>query len=87
MQVTLVLAEALLEPSFEEISMDSLELPNVIYKDDDQKHKTIDLLSTLTNLLYLIRLDAANPALVESYVEQSEETLQTMLNHLAPNGV
>ena len=42
---------------------------------DDLAHDALDITDALSTLVYLLRLDAADPALVCSYANQLEERL------------
>jgi hypothetical protein len=54
------------------------EMPNVMFADDDQKHRAINTLNALQRLLYLIRLDASHSDRVLAYVTQSDALLSRM---------
>jgi len=41
-----------------------------------ESHRTTDTLEALQNLLYLIQLDAADPAQVKSYATQAERIVR-----------
>ena len=44
---------------------------------DPTNPQAVSTLDTLQNLLYLIRIDAANPELVRRYVDQAELVIKT----------
>jgi hypothetical protein len=51
-------------------------LPNLRLTPDIQKQEAISALDTLQNLMYLIRIDAADPGRVRSYVDQAEMVIK-----------
>ena len=65
--------------------MNSPDLPNVIHAGDEQRHKAVEILDALQNLLYLIRIDAERPAEVLAYADQTEDLLSAMHQHLLPS--
>jgi CheY-like chemotaxis protein len=58
--------------------MNTQDPPNVMLSDEDRKHQAVEIIDTLFNLLYLVRLDASEPAQVAAYAEQSEKLLLKM---------
>jgi hypothetical protein len=44
---------------------------------DIQSHRTADTLEALQTLLYLIQLDASDPAQVKSYAQEAERIVRT----------
>jgi hypothetical protein len=65
--------------------MDSPELPNLMFSSDDQKHQTIEKIDAIQNLLYLIRLDASDPASVRLYANQADRLLLEMQLQMMPD--
>jgi hypothetical protein len=53
-------------------------LPTPIFALEPQNHKTSNAIETLRNLMYLIRLDAADPDAVVNYVEHADAMLEQM---------
>ena len=66
--------------------MASPNLPNLMFLNDDQKHKTVEKIDILQNLLYLIRADANDPAQVTAYANQADRMLLEIQLQLLPNG-
>jgi hypothetical protein len=66
------------------MSMDSPGLPQVTFGDDEQKHRAIDTLNALQDLLYLIRLDAAHPDRVLAYVTESDSLISRLQRQMLP---
>jgi hypothetical protein len=65
--------------------MNSPDLPVVLFLSDDQKHKTAEKIDAIQNLLYLIRLDASDPAQVAAYAIQADRILLDMQLNLLPD--
>jgi hypothetical protein len=66
--------------------MSAPDLPNVMFLSDDQKHKTIEKIDAIQNLLYLIGLDAGDPAQVKIYAKQADMLLMQLQTELFPGG-
>lgn len=55
-----------------------------MFLSDDHKHKTIDKIEAIQNLLYLIRMDASDSAKVIAYANQAEKLLLAMQMQILP---
>jgi hypothetical protein len=55
--------------------MNSPNLPSVMFLSDDQRHRTVEKIDAIQNLLYLIRTDACDPAQVGVYASQADKLL------------
>ena len=64
--------------------MNSPSLPNLMFLSDDQKHQTIEKIEAIQNLLYLIRMDANDPAQVSVYADQASQLLLEMQQQMLP---
>jgi hypothetical protein len=64
--------------------MDYPNLPNILFLTDNQKHQTIEKIEALQNLLYLIGVDACDPAQVRVYAYQAERLLLEMQTLILP---
>lgn len=49
-----------------------------IFALEPQDHKAANAIEALRNLMYLIRLDAADPSSINGYVDQAESVLEQM---------
>jgi hypothetical protein len=63
--------------------MHSPALRPLLLTSDIKRQKAISALDALQNLMYLIRIDAADPARVRRYVEQAEMVLEEQESMLA----
>ena len=68
------------------LNMDHPNLPNIMFLTDDQKHQTIEKIEAIQNLLYLIGVDACDPAEVRAYAYQAERLLMEMQTQILPGG-
>jgi len=59
-------------------------LPTCVFLSPNHKHQTIEKISAIQNLLYLIRVDAYDPAPVTSYANRAERLLLEMQMQILP---
>ena len=67
------------------LTMNSPSLPNIMFLSDDQNHQTIERIEAIQNLLYLIRMDASDPAQVTVYASQADRLLREMQFQIFPD--
>jgi hypothetical protein len=65
--------------------MNSPGLPNIMFLSDDQKHQTIEKIDAIQNLLYLIRVDACDPAQVRAYANHADRLILEMQIQMLPD--
>jgi hypothetical protein len=65
--------------------MNSTDLPNVMFLNDDQRQDAIDRIDTMQNLLYLIGADAFDPTQVRAHAKQAERLLSEMQTQMLPD--
>ncbi len=66
--------------------MDSTGVPNLMFINDNEKHRAINKLDALQNLIYLIKMDASDPHRVIKYADQSDALLSELLTDMLPDG-
>jgi hypothetical protein len=64
--------------------MNSPNLPNVMFLSDDHRHHTVEKIDAIQNLLYLIRMDASDPAQVRVYASQADRLLLELQTQMLP---
>lgn len=65
--------------------MNSPSLPTVMFLSDDHKHKTIEKIDAIQNLLYLIRMDASNPGQIVALANQADRLLLDLQLQMMPD--
>ena len=65
--------------------MNSPKLPDAISLIGDERHRTINTIDAVQNLLYLIGVDAGDAAKVRGYAEEADGLLIEMQRQMLPD--